>query len=141
MLPGATTTTTEPPIVATTTTTTLPGATTTTTTLPATTPGESETPTGPGRATGTRPTEALALAGGVAGPPESSSDDSGFSGALRPLTRITAVAATAVETISNPSIAFAVLAAFVAWLSVKGLERAPGSRTLTMRVQRWRRRR
>jgi len=74
-----------------------------------------------------RPTQGLALAAGV---PEPTSPNSVVS--RNPLSRVMADFAATVEFLSTPAAAFFVLAAAVAWPSVKGLERAPGSRQLRL---------
>ena len=57
---------------------------------------------------------------------------------LTPLSRVMATFSTSVEYLSTPAVAYLILAAALAWLSVKGLERAPDSRRV--RLPRLRRR-
>ncbi|MBU1227419.1 MAG: hypothetical protein KJ698_09480 [Actinobacteria bacterium] len=127
------TTTTTAPVTTTTmpvTTTTMPVTTTTTTEPPQAAPGAALPPAALERPTGDRPTMGLTLAGNAPGPEDRAPEEP--TGVLRPLTRMTAVFATGAETISSPPIAITILAIVVAWVSVRGLERAPRSRLIVM---------
>jgi hypothetical protein len=98
--------------------TTAPPATTTTTTT--TTQPPVPVPSG-------RPTEGLVLS---AAAPVLVADDALLGGPadLTPLSRMMATFSTTAESLSSPAVAYLILGAAVAWLSVKGLERAPRSR-------------